>query len=180
MPTTTNLQTASGGRFLGATGCDAAEMPGTVTLPAPMGGMMVGALDTTGVAVVPGAAALVLVVVKDPEGPPAGADAGAAAAPIVVVPDGALAAAAASAAAVAAAAAELALGPDAGLASVTHHAGAAASRRNKQASPPRGQGAAKSIMRLAWAPAATRDGGAAPAVCSRRTPSVPASEWAAG
>ena len=143
-------------------------MPGMVTLPVPMGGMMVGAFCTTGVAVVPGAAALLMVVAMDPDGPSAGADAGAAAAPIVAVlvpdvPVGVLAAAFAKAAAVAAAAASAPgrvdpLGLAAGLASVTHHAGAAASNATKRhASTAHGRDGTMSVMRPAGAPGALPD-----------------------
>ena len=166
VPATTNLQTASGGRFVGDTGCDAAGMAGMVMLAVPFGGMIVGALTTDPLAAAPGAAALLLDDVREPDGAPAGAAAGAAAAPMVAEldevpedPAGVLAAAFARAAAVAAAAAAAPgraapvplAGAVAGLASVTQHAGAAASRSSRQVTAARGRDAII-IMRPSTAP----------------------------
>ncbi len=167
VPATTNLQTASGGRFVGDTGCEAAGMAGMVMLAAPFGGMIVGALTTDPEAAAPGAAALLLDDVREPDGAPAGAAAGAAAAPMVPAldevpedPAGVLAAAFARAAAVAAAAAAAPgraapvplAGAVAGLASVTQHAGAAASRSSRQVTAARGRDAIVVIVRPSTAP----------------------------
>ena len=192
VPATTNLQTASGGRFLGATGCEAAEMPGTVTVTVPLGGMIVGALTTDGVASTPGAAALLIVVVRDPDGAPAGAVAGAAAAPTVVppviVPDeptGVLAAAFAKAAAVAAAAAAAPGRADpldgavAGLASGAQRAGAAARSSSRQVTAAHGRDAMV-IMRLTRAPTAVGDRRAAALEQSKKVSSPAAKVPAAG
>ena len=166
VPATTNLQTASGGRSVGATGCRAAGMAGTVMLTVPFGGMIVGALTTDDVAATPGPAALLLDDVREPDGAPAGAAAGAAAAPTVADPDevpddpaGVLAAAFARAAAVAAAAAAAPgraapvplAGAVAGLASVTQHAGDAASRSSRQVTAARRRDAIV-VMRPSTAP----------------------------